>query len=190
MSVDKALARLITEPNPESLWDLRESLMAAGYPLESRSMAVLDEFHHFLVELIASSTSREFSHFASILDLGAVGGVAIQNLIEEKESGDWWRRLLAGGLSEGLMVLAARQYVKSWEEELKATYYRVAWYLTGEFWRISQHFQADMQEKRRIRLIRQLIDPIKDANTAGVVKAALIVHYFQLLLLAHVKGLL
>ncbi len=87
------------------------------------------------------------------------------------------------------MVLAARQYVKSWEEELNAAYLRAAWYLADEFWRISRQSEAQLSENQRGYLINQLIAPLRDAETAGVVKAALIVHYFQLLLLAHVRGL-
>lgn len=188
MTIDDTLTALMARPSPEALWDLREAMLAAGVPIDSQPMAVLDEFHGFLVELIASSTARQFSHFASLLDLGAVGGVAVQNLLEGGLEGDWWSRLLAGGASESLMVMAARQYVKSWEEELKSTYLGAAWYLAGSFWRLSQNLQPDLPAELRNDLVGRLVDPIRDDGTAGTVKAAVIVHYFQLLLVAYVKG--
>ena len=124
---------------------------------------------------------------AGLLDLGAVGSVALQNLLEMQESENFTQRLLAGALSEVLMVLAARQYVKAWEEEMRATYCQAAWQLHEGFWHISTIAQEDMNPQERTRLVQDLIAPLRDEEVQGSVKAALIVHYYQLLLVAHLK---
>ena len=81
--MQNTLAHLLTEPTPDALWQLRGELLEAGMTSESRALVILHEFHQFLNELVASSTAREYSHFASILDMAAVAGVAVQNLMEQ-----------------------------------------------------------------------------------------------------------
>lgn len=185
MSKNEALYRMLSEPIPVNLWILRSELLKAGVSEDSRAFLIIREFHRFLNELVASSNSRQFSHFASYLDIGALGGVAIQNLLSIDEQSDWWQRLLAGGISEGLMVMASRQYVKAWEEEMKASYLVAAWYLAEEFWRLSANLAPNLPTVERQELIDGLIGPIRAEETAGIVKAAIIVHYFQLLIVAN-----
>lgn len=188
MSLNESLLQILTEPTPESLWQLRKELLAAKEENSAKTRAVLNEFFLFLNGLVASSTARQYSHFASLLDLGAVGGVAIQNLLDLEESDDWSQRLLVGGLSEVLMVLAARQYVKAWEEEMTASFTAAAWYLYGEFWQLSLDLQPELSGETRNALVEQLIAPLLSDEVSGTVKAAIIVHFYQLLLLAHFKA--
>jgi hypothetical protein len=147
-------------------------------------MDILDAFHHFLNELLASSTAREYSHFASILDIGAVGGVAIQNLLDRRESEGWWQRLLLGGLSESLMILAARQYVKAWENEMTADMEHAAWFIYRRYWQLSAEMQPELAPDERRRLVDELLAPIKDSEVNGTAKAVLIGRLFQILLIA------
>jgi hypothetical protein len=187
MSVKDSLAQVLKMPTPAALWLLRSDLLESGIQLDSRAMTILGEFHGFLNELVASSTSRQYSHFASILDLGAVGSVALQNLMEMRASEDWSQRLFAGALGEALMVLAARQYVKAWEEELKASYSAAAWYLSEEFWRLSVELKPDLPNAQRRRLIARLEATLRDEEVEGIVRAAHIVLCFQLLLFVRLQ---
>ena len=182
--MQNTLTHLLTEPTPDALWQLRGELLEAGMTSESRALVILDEFYQFLNELVASSTAREYSHFASILDMAAVAGVAIQNLMEQGDSQDWWRRFVLGAASEVLMVLAARQYVKAWEEEMKAGYRTATWYLSQEYWELSVELRPDLPLHQRRQLVDQLIEPVQDNQLEGIVKAGLIVRLFQVLLLA------
>jgi hypothetical protein len=86
------------------------------------------------------------------------------------------------------MVMAARQYVKAWEEEMKATYTESAWRLYEGFWHVSITSQPDLDPSERTALVKNLIAPLRDDDVQGTVKAALIVHYYQLLLIAHLKN--
>lgn len=179
-----ALTEVLTRPSPEALWQLRAELLEQGIQDDSRLLAVVNEFYHFTNQLVASSTAREYSHVASLLDMAAVAGVAVQNLLEEKDSEEWWQRFVAGAASEGLMVLAARQYVKAWEVEMRSDYNAAAWYLAQEYWRLSVDLQPDLAPSRRRELIDQLFGPFVDEQLNGTAKVALIARLFQILLVA------
>lgn len=182
MSLDELLTLILSKPEPAILWSIRSALLEAGLPSEDSALITLDEFSEFLNKLVASSTARQYSHFASLLDLGAVGGVALQNLLEKSDSANFTQRLLAGGISEVLMVMAARQYVKAWEEEMKAAYYSAAWHLFAEFWDLSSEMQPDLDPSERRRIVEEAVSPLRNEENSGVVKAAVTVHYYQLLL--------
>jgi len=175
----------LTNPTPDALWQLQGDLLAEGFPPDAPIMAVLDAFHIFLNELTASATAREYSHFASILDMGAVGGIAIQNLLESRDSEGWWQRLLVGGLSESLMIIAARQYVKAWDNEMTSDFNHAAWFLYRHYWQLSAEMQPDLDRSERRRLVDELLAPVHNPEINGTAKAALLGRLFQLLLLAN-----
>jgi hypothetical protein len=188
MTQEQLLTLTLSKPDPDLLWQLRALLLEAGLPQNDTRIKIVNDFYEFVIKLVASSTARQYSHFASLLDLGAIGGVALQNVLEKSDSENFNQRLLAGALSEVLMVMAARQYVKAWEEELKATYAESAWRLYEGFWHISVTSQPCLDPPERTALVSNLIAPLRDDDIQGTVKAALIVHYYQLLLIAHLKN--
>ncbi len=181
------LSQVMTAPTPDVIWQLRAELLEAGMGIHAKPLIILDEFYDFLNELVASSTAREYSHFASKLDMAAVAGVALQNLMENEDGDGLWQRFMMGAASEGLMVLAARQYVKAWEEEMKANYNAAAWYLTREYWDLSVDLQPDLPMMARRQLVENLVAPLRDDHLEGIVKAGLIVCLFQMLLLARLS---
>lgn len=187
MNIQESLAIVLTAPSPIALWQLRGDLYEVEFPVRSRAWEILDHFYVFLTELSAKSTAKEYSHFASLLDIGAVGGVAVQNLLDKPEKAVSWERLLMGGISESLMVLAARQYVKAWDKEMTAVYQNAAWYLYQKLWELSEDQQPDLENDLRRRTIEVLLAPIHQEKTAGTAKAALIGRLFQILLLAHMQ---
>jgi hypothetical protein len=187
LPVQDSLASLLSKPTPDALRHLRGELQVVGMPGDAPIMSILSDFYHFLNDLVASSTARQYSHFASKLDMAAVAGVALQNLLERDNSEGWWRRLLLGAVSEALMVLAARQYVKAWEEEMKATYGAAAWNLGEEFWRTSVEMQPELGPGQRRQLVDRLIAPIYDEANNGTIKAAIIVYFYELLLLIRIQ---
>lgn len=191
MDLEASLKEVMTRPAPAALWQLRSDLIAEGFSAQDPAMVVLDHFYHFINELVASSTAREYSHFASLLDIAAVGTVVLESFLGEKDYEDLWKRLILGGISETLMVLAARQYVKAWEQEMSATYNSATWYLTQEYWQLSVLLRPGLTSEVRQALVKDLFEPIEAENVEGIVKAGLIVRLFQLLLLARLRlGLL
>ena len=187
MDFEVSLSEVFSEPAPSTLWQLRGELIIGGYSEQDPVMVVLDHFYHFLNELVASSTAREYSHFASLLDMAAVGGIVLESFIGEKNSEDFWKRLLLGAVSEAMMVLAARQYVKAWEQEMKANYNSAAWYLSQEYWKLSAELRPDLTSEVRQGLTKELIAPVQADNVEGIVKAGVIVRLFQLLLFARLR---
>lgn len=192
MKTHSSLLLLLAQPTPEALWLLRGELLTANLPADSPVWSLLGQFYLFLNELTARASSREYSHFASMLDIAAVGGVALQNILAEAATDEETRhigqRLLAGAFSEGLMVLAARQYVKAWEGEMAASYRAAAWELYGELWNISTEMKPELPAVERRQLLDNLLAPLQDAGQSGTVKAALIARFYQLLLLIHLQS--
>lgn len=187
---DSQLATLITllgQPTPAGLWQLRGELLQLGVPPQAAIWSSLDEFYHFLNELVANATAREYSHFASLLDIGAVGGVAVQNLLSQENGGVLWQRMLAGGLSESLMVMAARQYVKAWEEEMAALYRAAAWNLYRALWQVSLALKPELAPDARRAHLEELLAPLQDEQTPGSASAVLIARLYQFLLLIHLR---
>lgn len=184
MIMAPSLTEVLTRPSPDALWQLRADLLESGMDHLAPPLAIVDAFYHFLNQLVASSSAREYSHLASILDMAAVAGVAIQNLMDEDDSEDWWRRFVVGAVSEGMMVLAARQYVKAWEEEMRSDFNAAAWYLAQEYWRLSADLQPELAPGKRRQLVEELFAPITAGDMDGTAKAGLIVRLFQVLLVA------
>ncbi len=183
MSASDALLAFLSYPSADALWSLREALLA-GNPPHHRALQHLDAAFHFLNRLEASATAKQYSHFASLLDVGAIGGVALQNLLETPQTGDWWWRAGLGAVGESLMVVAARQYVKAWDVELRAEFAAAAWYLSGAYWELSRTLQPDVDGKDRARLVQRLIGPLRQQERTATERAALATRLFQMLLLA------
>jgi hypothetical protein len=190
MLSNETLAAVLTSPTPAGLWHLRGDLLQTEVSPTASLWAVLDRFFDFLNELSAHMSAHEYHQLASFLDVGAMGGVVIQNLLAaEVTTAELWQRLLVGGFSEGLLVLASRQYVKSAEAGMAGVYNTAAWYLYQELWQISAQLQPELSPATRRQLVARLLDPIHQESVQGTVKAALIGRLFQVLLLVHLKKL-
>jgi hypothetical protein len=184
MSISDRLELILREPTPERLWQLRGDLMIAAIDPQAPALHTLNQAFRFFSELASKSTAREYSHFASLLDITAVGVVVISGAKEAVEEGtSLLGTLLTAALSEGFMVLAARQYVKAWEEEMHSVYQQAAWELYQQFWLLSVHMQDSLPTEQRRSLLDNLLQPAFDKATPGTVRALLIGRLYQLLLL-------
>lgn len=191
MSIQNSFLSLLKAPSAKALWRLRAELLQAESFSTSPIWHVLDGYHRFLVDLSASVSAHEFSKLATLYDIGALGGVALENVLQSNLTGkEIFKRLLVGGASEGLMVLASRQYVQAFEVETAAVYESAAWQLHDELWRLSRRSQPDLQPKDQLHSIAQLLAPIKDKRTSSSDKALTISYLYQTLLLAHLKLIL
>ena len=85
------------------------------------------------------------------------------------------------------MVLAARQYVKAWEEEMRSEYNAATWFLAQEYWRLSHDLQPALTPAKRRALVDQLFEPFAGDEMDGTVKAGLIARLFQVLLIARLR---
>jgi hypothetical protein len=193
MSFQELLGRLLTKPTPTDLLALQTRLLAAeADPARTeaacRALEVAREFHAYLGELEAKASAREYSELASMLDIGAVGAVTLENLTEAGEA--LLERMLLGGLSETLMVLASRQYVKAWSREMRPIHMQAVWFLRGELWQLSVTGRPDMLTEERAALVDELLAPALDEDVADEVHVALLGRLFQVLLVIHLAGAL
>jgi hypothetical protein len=144
----------------------------------------LADFHDYLVAIVTRSTSREYSHLASMLDIGAVGIVALQHVISARGEANFWWTFLLSALSEGLMVTAARQYVRAWEGEMAAVHEQTAWKVQQAFWNISQALRPQLDPAGRRQHVDRLMAPLSSNEVSSTFRAILLIRYFQVLLLA------
>lgn len=189
-SLVQAIQTVVTQPTPEGLVALQGALLASGREGEALSDAleVAGHFYRFLCELQSKVTARQYSEFASLLDIGAVGAVAVENL-SDWDGPDFWRRLFLGGLGETLMVAASRQYVKAWEAETSVVFACATWCLQDLLWRVSSWLQPGMPGEERWRAIQTLLAPARDKELSGSAKAVLLGRVFQVLLLTYLARL-
>ncbi len=185
MGFQDLLGRILVEPTPADLLALQTLLLVAETEPERRDYAVralevVGEFYTYLGEIEAKVSAREYSELASLLDIGAVGAVALENLTEASEA--LQQRMLLGALGEFLMVLASRQYVKAWDREITPIHLRAVWFLRGDLWRLSVEGQPDMPVQERAELVDGLLAPALEENTSDEVRWALLGRLFQVLL--------
>lgn len=185
MGFQDLLGRILVEPTPADLLALQTLLLVAEAEPERRDAArraldVVGEFYTYLGEIEAKVSAREYSELASLLDIGAVGAVALENLTEAGEA--LQQRMLLGALGEFLMVLASRQYVKAWNREITPVHLRAVWFLRGDLWRLSVEGQPDMPVQERAELVDGLLAPALEENTSDEVRLVLLGRLFQVLL--------
>ncbi len=190
-SLRDAVGPILTRPTPEALLTLQGALLALeGHDeLVQRALEVAGHFYRYLSELQSKIAARDYSELASRLDIGAVGAVALENLISG-DGEEFWKRLLLGGLGEGLMVAASRQYVRAWRVEASLVHSEATWYLNEALWRVSRWMQPDLPVEERGQAIEGLLAPARDPDTPASAKALLIGRIFQVLLLSHLHHLL
>ncbi len=190
LDLQEAVQPILSLPTPDALIALQGALLAFGEESEARERAleITSHFYTYLSDLKSKITSRNYSEMASMLDIGAVGAVALENLITS-EPEDFWKGLVLGGIAEGLMVAASRQYVKGWEVETALVHSQAAWHLTEALWRASSEMQPDLQPEQRWEAIQTLLAPAHDPDLPAPEKAVLLGRIFQILLITYLARL-
>ena len=183
-----ALRQALTAPTTDALWELRADLLERDRDPDSTLFEVVDGFHRFLEAFATLNSSRDLNHLASKLDISAIGGVALEQLFERPDRKGLAMSILTGGISEGLMVLASRQYVRAAENELASLMRETAWNLYPLLWRWTTTANPDLETSARRELIEQLTVPLRDNDRPITVKAVLAGRIFQVLLIAHISG--
>jgi hypothetical protein len=190
-SLQEAVRSILGQPTPQDLVALQGALLVAGQQGSTvdHALDIAGQFHAYLSELQSKIHARDYSELASHLDMGAVGVVALENLVTG-ESARFWQQFLLGGLGEGLMVAASRQYVKAWEVETGLVHNNAAWYLAGVLWRTSAEMQPGLPAEKRWQTIESLLAPAHDPEVPASQKAVLLGRIFQMLLLTHLARLI
>ena len=190
LDLREAIQPILTLPTPAALIALQGALLALdeGSKAKEQALEVTGHFFLYLSDLRSKITSRNYSEMASRLDIGAVGAVALEN-IWTSSSDKLWKGLTLGGIAEGLMVAASRQYIKGWEVETALVHNQAAWYLTEALWRASSEMQPELAPQERWEAIQTLLAPAYDPEVAAPEKAVLLGRIFQLLLITYLARL-
>ena len=190
-SLHDALQSILSEPTPGSLVTLQGALLAQDQndPSVEAALKVAERFHAFLSELKSKITAEQYSELASKLDISAVGAVALESILASSQE-NVWQHLILGGLAEGLLVAASRQYIKGWQAETGLVYTRATWYLTEALWHASHQMQPELPAEQRWQAIQSLLAPAGDPAIPAPEKALLLGRVFQILLLTHLAQLL
>jgi hypothetical protein len=190
-SLQVAVQPILSHPTPEALIALQGALLAHGQedPTIGDALEIAGHFYAYLCDLQSKMSAKNYSELASRLDIGAVGAVALENVLTA--AGEHFSQgLFFGGLAETLMVAASRQYVKGWEVETGLVHTQTVWFLTGALWRASARMQPGMAPDRRWLSIQSLLAPASDPAVASADKALLLGRVFQILLLTYLSHLL
>jgi hypothetical protein len=177
------MSHIAHEPTCDDLWTLRGTLLTCTHGRADGQLVneVAREFYIYLSELQSKMTARQYNELASRLDIGSVGVLALQDIILEQEN--LWKNLLLGSIGEGLMILASRQYIKAWEQELRSVHRRAAWTLYGVLWQLSHQYQPEMNSNERQTLIETTLAPAMSEDIPFETKALLLLRLFQTVLL-------
>ena len=187
MDVYETMLTLLRHPTPADLYRLgallREQMRdAPARAALSAALKVTSDYHTFLSSIQAKMTAEGYNKLASLLDLGAVGTVTLQNLLAEREH--LLKRLLVGSIGESLMLIGSLQYIKAWEQETRALHEQAAWRLYDALWELSLAGQPDAPGTTRRQIIDALLTPCFDPELQAVHKTVYIGWMFQLVLLA------
>jgi hypothetical protein len=182
MDVMNTLTILFASPSVENLWTLRSDLLEAGHANKSTLLTVLSDFRRFLAQLDSRATSKGYSDLASKLDIGALSSIVGEEVLTNAQSPELAEKLLAGVLTEGLAVLATRQHVKAWDNELKTVCDEATWIVHDWLWRFTTKHKPDLEAATRRSLLDQLIAPLRENTTTVELKIALLTRLFQILL--------
>ena len=190
------LQRVLTKPASADLLSLQTVVLSweekAASPLAreqaATALALLGDFYSYLVGLESKLEAHAFAELASKMDMGAVGGVVVENILDAREK--LLERILVGGLSEALMVLASRQYVRAFNRELEAFYQQVAWQLRAHLWRFSAAGRPELAPSERTSLIDSLLATVFDKEAPSNAKPVVIGCLFQVLLLGSLSEML
>lgn len=196
MDLAPILQSILTKPAPADLLSLQSALLSweekADSPLArertTAALSLLGDFYNFLVGLESKLEAHAFAELASKMDVGAVAGVVAENVLGAGKK--LLERVLVGGFSEALTVLASRQYVKAYNRELEAFFQQVAWQLRAHLWRFSAARRPEMAPAERAALIDSLFAPIFKRETPGSTKPIVLGCLFQVLLLGAVTAML
>jgi hypothetical protein len=183
--------QVMKNPTPQALIELQGALLALdpGEAARDQALETSEQCYAFLTDLQSKLTAKQYSELASMLDIGAVGLVALESLVANGEK-NLWVSLLMGGLAEGLMVAASRQYIKGWKAEAGVVFAQAAWHLNEALWQMSTRLQPGLSPIKRWQSIQSLLAPAHDPDVDNTHKAVLLGLVHQTLLLIHLIPLL
>ena len=186
MGIPSSAVRVLSSPSPALLWRLRNDLLEQDVPASDPIFPVIERFHMFLNHLVAAVGKEEYQQFASLLDMGAVGSVVVQNLLAAQGADGLWQRLLADGIHNNVLAMASRAHVQTADLLTRAIYEDAAWFLYEEIWRLSAKMRPGAPEKERRLAVEKVMARVRNPDLDSVIRAVLISYLFEIVLVTHI----
>lgn len=163
-----ALRDALTRFDEASMLKLRGDLQVVSRWLEARQDAAraksagaaldaVSRFYSFGAEVGGFSASTKAADRASLYDLASVGVLGVENVLTAEHKS--LMRFLMSGLSEGLMYLGSREYVRGSTAVLEATYKAHALSVRDALWSLAMDFRGS-EDLGSIQEARQAIDAL------------------------------
>jgi hypothetical protein len=167
-------------PTLDGIWDVRGDVLAIRTVLEGRRSVphreeairtaleiseVCVRFHDLLNELKRDLTSKGYTQLAVLFDMATVGSLVVHDLMD----GRWTKikDLMAAAFSEGSMILASIQYVKSAEQVLLAMVEEHINDIYGRMWDLIATERKGMKVKDVIEAREALDEFFKALRSEG-----------------------
>jgi hypothetical protein len=183
-----SLARLLSNPTPDDLWQFQKALLVVGGPEAARARGVARAFQSCLRTLESKSASRTASRWGAVLGTASVASVSLPEMLSRQDRG--LSELLEGALPAVLEIGAAMQSAQAWEIEAGLVYDEFAWFLYEELWDISLSVRTELTPIERRQRIDEVLDPLLDSALPDKDRATLVVDIFRSVLAARVLPLL
>ncbi len=192
MSIENLLQRILSEPAPDDLWQLHPRLLALDTPAAAPARELARMFYCYLSCVRSKLTSKQYSTLAAWLSAGSIGIIALQDVIEAAPD-DRPRligNLLAGGIAGSLELLSTHQHVKAWETEFTSVHEEAVWHLYAMLWQLSTETQPGLPGEKRQALIDPLLAAVRNPQLDGMVRVAVVIRLFQVLMAIRLAPLL
>lgn len=180
---DAGLLRLRGELQVAARWLLDRGDAPRAEAAE-KALRAISGLYQYTLGIRGFTGSRKAAETASMFDLGAIGVLALENVLtaERKKA----VRLLMSGLAEGLMFLASRQYVRGSSSVLDATYRTHAIDLRDELWTLAME-SREKEGLEDLRGARATVDEmflrLEDPAVPDAAKIAALEMLYTLLVL-------
>lgn len=192
MTLESIVERLLTEPQPETLWALQPLLLASDSPAAPPAYEVAQRFYCYLVNVRSKLTSKQYSLLGAALAATSIGIIAVRDLLETAadDRAHLLQNALSGGLAGATEGFATLQHVRAWETEFGSVHDEALWDLYGVLWRLSAEGRADQPPETRHRLIEQLLAPARSSELDGLARMAYLIRMYQIALVLRLHPLL
>jgi hypothetical protein len=193
-------------PDPSAIWELRSSAQALGAYLETRAqiknkglaksacediVAIGKDLYDYANEIRQHVSAKGYTQIATLFDLVAIGGLAIQDLT----NGKWmnWKNVLTSATSEGSVLLASVQYIKAAEANLVATVKNHTLIVSDHLWATTVRLKKGMSPVEIVETRRGLDKFFAQISSQAMpleLRVALLFQLYTILLKSRLKGLI
>jgi hypothetical protein len=177
MNLALRLDQVLKEPTPQNLWKLHPSLLVIDHPSADAASNIAGQFFRYLSLIQSKLESRQFPILATTLAISGTGIGMAENIFSSRKTNIM--ELLVDGLRVALDTLSTYQFVRQWEPDFATLHDTAVWDLYRSFWQLSEDLQPDLDTTKRVELLDDLFRAVRDPESDGSLRLALLVRLFQ-----------